>query len=962
MPKDCTLKKILVIGAGPIIIGQGCEFDYSGTQACKALREEGCWVVLVNSNPATIMTDPEIADTTYLEPLILPSLEKIIERERPDALLPTMGGQTALNLTWALAQEGILERYGTRIIGLSLPTLAYAEQRDLFHARLKEKGLPTLPSSFITHLGELSSIEQNISLPVIVRSSFTLSGYGGGLAHTSEELLHLCQEGLVISPSGLLIEKSLEGWKEFELEVMRDHRGNAIAVCGIENIDPMGVHTGDSITVAPIQTLTDKEYQQMRLASFQVMEAVGMTSGGCNVQFAVDPSSGKMFCIEINPRVSRSSALASKATGFPIAKIASKLALGYSLDELQNDLCAFPASFEPSLDYVVVKLPFFPFDRFPQCERKLTPSMKAVGEVMAIGRTFQEALQKAIDSLDAGYYGLGNQKSGRKWETEPLLFLLKEPHPERLWFIAEAFRAGISFETIQEATAYDPWFLGEIEELVLTEQQIACTPVHSVTHALLLSWKRKGFSDKRLASIFDVSEETIWKTRHALQIAPTYKSVDTCAAEYGNSSSCFYSTFEEECEAPRTTKQKVIVLGSGANRIGQGIEFDYCCVHGLQAVQTMGYEAIMINNNPSTVSTDYDRSDRLYLEPLTVEKIHDICLLENPYGIIIQLGGQTPLNVGKELFRRGLPLLGTPFSSIERCENRELFRSFLKTMSLQQPHNSSFIHTDEACEEARQIGYPLIVRPSYVIGGSSIQCIYNESGLLTYVQSLSNLLGPILIEEFLEGGLEVEIDAIGDGADIFLCGMIEHLDPVGIHSGDSICSLTPLTLPQEIQQELKAQTKKIGLALGIIGLFNVQFCVVDLCTIYVLEVNPRASRTIPLLSKITGLPLVRIATRCMLGQSILAQGYAGEAHAHFYGMKVPVFPFTRMGYGNKLLGPRMLSTGETLGIGTTHMEAFAKGAFSIDTSLSLSPSVRQKLSSLSSFANYSPHRLQQNKN
>ena len=960
MPKDPTLQKILVIGAGPILIGQGCEFDYSGTQACKALREEGCHVVLMNSNPATIMTDPETADTTYIEPLILPSLEMIIERERPDALLPTMGGQTALNLTWELAQKGILDRYGVRIIGLSLPTLAYAEKRDLFHACLMEQGLPTLPSSFITSLDELSSIGQTIGFPVIVRSSFTLSGYGGGIAHTQEELFRLCQEGLAISPSGLLIEQSLEGWKEFELEVMRDYRGNAIVVCGIENIDPMGVHTGDSITVAPIQTLTDKEYQKMRLAAFQVMEAVKMCSGGCNVQFAIDPSSGEMFSIEINPRVSRSSALASKATGFPIAKIAAKLALGYSLDELQNDLCSFPASFEPTLDYVVVKIPSFPFDRFPQCSRKLTPSMKAVGEVMAIGRTFQEALQKAICSLDVGSHGLDSKKSEKREEKELLLSLLKEAHPQRLHLIAEAFRVFIPFQTVQELTRYDPWFLEEIKVLVETEQEIEITPLQSVTYALLLEWKRKGFSDRRLATLMQVSEEAVWQKRKAFSLTPTYKRVDTCAGEYRTHSSFFYSSFEEECEVPRTAKPKVIVLGSGANRIGQGIEFDYCCVHGLQAIRAMGYEAIMVNNNPSTVSTDYESSDRLYLEPLTREKILEIVLLEKPLGILIQLGGQTPLNVGRELFKKGLPLLGTAFPSIELCENRELFRSFLSSLSLQQPHNGSFTHLEEALEATKQIGYPLIVRPSYVIGGSSIECIHDENHLVQYVKNLVPSSDPILIEEFLEGGVEVEVDAIGDGSDIFVCGVIEHLDPVGIHSGDSICSLTPLTLSQEIQQELKAQTRKMGLALGIIGLFNVQFSVLDQKTLYVLEVNPRASRTIPLLAKITRTPLVRIATRCMLGQSLLSQGYAGEAQAHFCGVKVPVFPFSRMGCTNRSLGPRMLSTGEILGLGTSHTEAFMKGSFSIDPSLPLSPLVRQTLSSLSSFANYSPHRLQQN--
>jgi len=857
MPLDRSIKRVLVIGAGPIVIGQGCEFDYSGTQGCKALREEGCKVILLNSNPATVMTDRHIADAVYIEPIVSEIVEKILYRERPDSLLATMGGQTALNCTLEMAKLGILKKYGINLLGLSLDTIEKAENRELFKEGMLKIGID-VPKSF--------SIDQkDISFPVIVRCSYTLGGQGGGVAHCMEELEQILAEAAQFSEK-VLIEESVIGWKEYELEVMRDRGGNCLVVCGIENLDPMGVHTGDSITVSPIQTLTDKEYQLMRKMAFRVMEAIGMVSGGCNVQFAVNPKTGRMLCIEVNPRVSRSSALASKATGYPIAKIAAKLALGYHLDELQH-------SFEPAIDYVVTKIPRFTFEKFPQANQQLTTYMKSVGEVMGIGRTFKESFNKAISSLD----------------------------------VEKAF--------LPRKNGYDPWFLNQINEL---EEEIVKGPLERVDFSQLHRWKQMGFSDEKLALLLNCTEREIFELRENFKLHPVYKRVDSCSAEFPTETAYMYSTYEQECESNPTSKKKILVLGSGPNRIGQGIEFDYCCVHAVKAIRELGYESILLNCNPETVSTDYDTTDRLYFEPLTLEHVREVIHIEKPVGTIIQFGGQTPLNIGKHLDREGLPLLGTPFASIDLAEDRKKFQLFAARLGIKQPRNGFFSSRGEALKLAKKIGFPMILRPSYVIGGTGIEIIQNESELNSYCAT-----PPVLMEEFLEGALEVEVDAISDGREVFICGIVEHIEPAGIHSGDSMSFLSPYRLKSEAQSALMEQTRKIGLALGVVGLFNVQFAI-HKEEILVLEVNPRASRTVPLLSKTTGLPLVQIATKAILGLSLKEQGMLSKADPKYLGLKLPVFPFERLHLKNETLGPQMKSTGEVLCIGKTFEELFMK--------------------------------------
>lgn len=993
MPKNSGLKKILVIGSGPIVIGQGCEFDYSGTGACRALRQEECFVILVNPNPATLMTDIEVADATYMEPITKEVLEQIIEKERPDALLPTMGGQLSLNCTKELARCGILEKYGVEIIGLSLHTLECTENRKLFHHTLQTLNVPVLPALFLTDLEQISSVRNLIGFPVIVRTSYTLSGYGGGFASNESELLSLCRIGLDISPEGVLIEKSIVGWKEYELEVMQDALGNRIVVCGIENVDPMGVHTGDSITVAPIQTLTDKEYQKMRSFAFAVMEAVGMTSGGCNVQFAVHPQTQEMVCIEMNPRVSRSSALASKATGVPIAKLSAKIALGYLLHELHNDLAQFSAFFEPSLDYVVVKMPSFAFDKFPQANQTLTSSMKAVGEVMAIGGNFQEALQKAIQSLEQHREGLEPIKGDGD-------MFIETPCPERLWLIAQCFRDNWPLHLVQEKTGWDPWFLREIQDLVHTERAIVSTPFSSLSVSQLCAWKKQGFSDKRLADLLCVQEEEIRGLRLGTL---TYRRIDSCAAEFVNQTAFFYSSYAESCEARPSLRKKIIVLGSGPNRIGQGLEFDYCCVHSLKAIREAGFEAVMVNCNPSTVSTDYDVSDKLFLEPLSFEKVFDVVQHELPQGVMVQCGGQTPLHLSKRLVMHQVSLLGTSFDSIDCCEDRLQFRVLLQELGLSQPKNCSLTDlclnkmmnglyesplpctvnmescsddnmsraakdklqslasctgNSSSCSGIKEIDFPVIVRPSYVIGGARMQILKSRQEFSDYIHAYASFSESLLVEQCVQEGLEVEVDAICDGSEIFICGIIEHVDPVGIHSGDSICSLSPRTLTKDLQEELKRQTILLAKRLHIIGFLNVQFCIVDQMTIFVLEVNPRASRTIPLLSKVSGLPLVHIATNCMLARSLRSQGCVNEAAHAFFGCKIPIFPFARLGIEQPILGPRMVSTGEILGIGRTHEEAFAKCISYIDDSLWPTKKAKKEFSCQKSVARYSIYRLQ----
>lgn len=889
MPRNTEINKILVIGAGPIMIGQGCEFDYSGTQACRALKEEGCEVILVNSNPATIMTDPDMADHIYIEPIHIDILNKVIKKHRPEALLPTLGGQTALNMTLELHYADILKKNNIQVIGLQIPSIEIAENRQLFKAMVTKLGLEVPKSITVSSFEEVKKAKSELGFPLIIRTSFTLGGEGGGIAYDNNDLDCLCANAFQFSKS-LLIEESVIGWKEYELELIRDNTGNAIVVCGIENLDPMGVHTGDSITVAPIQTLTDKEYQKMRIAAFDIMEAVGMTSGGCNVQFAIHPKSGKMLCIEINPRVSRSSALASKATGFPIARIATKIALGFNLYELQNELIenTFPCSFEPTIDYVVTKIPYFNFDKFPNADDKLTTHMKSVGEVMGIGRTFQESILKAIDSLESPTFpSCSNSQTDKETRLSP--------HPNRLSSIFQEFRRGCSIEELHKKTGYDPWFLYQINDLILCEKKIKKSSINSLKRENLLGWKKKGFSDQYLAPLIGCTKEEILELRWKLNIHPVYKRIDSCAAEFPNRTAYMYSTYEEECESEVSINKKIVIIGSGANRIGQGIEFDYCCVHSVKAAKEQGYETIIINCNPETVSTDYDTADRLYLEPLSLEYVLEILRLESPEGVIIQMGGQTPLKIAHDLGKKGVKILGTSLDATEVAEDKDQLRFLLNKMKVRQPRNITFSTFKEAIDLAAKIGFPIILRPSFIIGGSLIEIVHSELELVNYLKKVNfEECAPFLMEEFLQDCIEVEVDAISDGQEVVCCGTIEHLDFAGIHSGDSVSFLSPYKISKDIQENLYRITKDVGLQLGIIGLFNIQFAIQNEKPI-ILEVNPRASRTIPLLSKITGYPFVRIATKCILSQSLKKQGISYVSNTKLKAMKLPIFPFSRLG-------------------------------------------------------------------
>ncbi|MBL6969556.1 MAG: carbamoyl-phosphate synthase large subunit [Gammaproteobacteria bacterium] len=933
MPKRTDIKSILIIGAGPIVIGQACEFDYSGAQACKALREEGFRVILVNSNPATIMTDPEMADSIYIEPIHWETVERIIEKERPDALLPTMGGQTALNCALDLEREGVLEKYDVEMVGATSNAIDKAEDRERFRDAMHKIGLDT-PDSDIAHsMEEARQVQASLGFPVIIRPSFTMGGSGGGIAYNREEFAEICERGLDLSPTNeLLIEESVLGWKEYEMEVVRDHKDNCIIICSIENFDPMGVHTGDSITVAPAQTLTDKEYQIMRNASLAVLREIGVDTGGSNVQFAINPENGRMIIIEMNPRVSRSSALASKATGFPIAKIAAKLAIGYTLDELQNEITggATPASFEPSIDYVVTKIPRFTFEKFPQAEATLTTQMKSVGEVMAIGRTFQESLQKALRGLETGADGL-DEKIALDADNlkETLRKQLRVPGPERIWYVADAFRAGWSMEEIFEATWIDPWFLVQIEDLLKDEREVAAGVLNDLDALQMKLLKRKGFSDRRLATLLKSDEYTVRSHRHQLGIRPVFKRVDTCAAEFPTNTAYMYSTYEEECESNPSDNNKIMVLGGGPNRIGQGIEFDYCCVHAALAMREDGYETIMVNCNPETVSTDYDTSDRLYFEPLTLEDVLEVVEVEKPAGVIVQYGGQTPLKLALDLERAGVPIIGTSPDAIDLAEDRERFQQALNKLGLLQPPNRTARAEDEALVLAEEIGYPLVVRPSYVLGGRAMEIVHDAEGLQTYFREAVQVSNesPVLLDRFLNDAIEVDVDAICDGTDVVIGGIMQHIEQAGVHSGDSACSLPPYDLSDEVQDRLREQTRAMALELKVLGLMNVQFAIQRTAegdNIYVLEVNPRASRTVPFVSKAIGRPLAKVAARCMAGQSLSEQGVTTEIVPDYFSVKEAVFPFVKFPGVDPLLGPEMKSTGEVMGVGHSFGEAFAK--------------------------------------
>jgi carbamoyl-phosphate synthase large subunit len=931
MPKRTDIESILIIGAGPIVIGQGCEFDYSGAQACKALKEEGYRVILINSNPATIMTDPEMADATYIEPIHWKNVAHIIEKERPDALLPTMGGQTGLNCALDLEREGILKELGVEMIGATKEAIDKAEDREKFKAAMEGIGLECTRGAVAHSIEEAQQVQAMVGFPAIIRPSFTLGGSGGGVAYNREEFLDICKRGLDASPTNeLLIEESILGWKEYEMEVVRDHKDNCIIVCSIENFDPMGVHTGDSITVAPAQTLTDKEYQLMRDASIAVLREIGVDTGGSNVQFAVNPDNGRMVVIEMNPRVSRSSALASKATGFPIAKVAAKLAVGYTLDELRNDITGglTPASFEPSIDYVVTKFPRFTFEKFPKADPTLTTQMKSVGEAMAIGRTFQESLQKAIRSLEIGSYGLEPifPPDADLEEIKPdLISHLKLPNAERIWYLADAIRLGMSLEEIFDLTRIDPWFLEWLHDLVETEKEISKSAGKNISARRLLGWKKKGFSDRRLAQLLKTTEAVVRKQRHEKKVRPVFKRVDSCAAEFATSTAYMYSTYEEECEAQPEDREKIVVLGGGPNRIGQGIEFDYCCVHAAFAMRDDGYQTIMINCNPETVSTDYDTSDRLYFEPLTLEDVLEIVQLENPTGVIVQYGGQTPLKLARGLEAENVPIIGTSPDSIDLAEDRERFQRLLKRRKLLQPPNAIARDTREAIRKAEKIGYPLVVRPSYVLGGRAMEIVHSKEDLETYMRVAVRVSEdtPVLLDRYLTEATEVDVDAISDGKEVVIGGIMEHIEEAGVHSGDSACSLPPFTLSKKLQKELRAQTVELAKALKVVGLMNIQFAVKD-NEIYVLEVNPRASRTVPFVSKATGRPLAKIAARCMAGKTLKEQGVVKEIVPDYYSVKEAVFPFIKFSDVDTLLGPEMRSTGEVMGVGATFGEAFSK--------------------------------------
>jgi carbamoyl-phosphate synthase large subunit len=940
MPKRMDLEKILIVGAGPIIIGQACEFDYSGTQACKALKEEGYQVILVNSNPATIMTDPEMADRTYIEPITPQIVEQIIARERPDALLSTMGGQTALNIAVALAELGVLERYGVELIGAKLDAIRKAESRELFKAAMQRIGLEVPASGHAYSHDEAQAIVSTLGFPVIIRPSFTLGGTGGNIAYNQEEFERHVEWGLSASPNHeILIEESVLGWKEFELEVMRDLRDNVVIICSIENFDPMGVHTGDSITVAPAQTLTDKEYQRMRDAATQIIREIGVETGGSNIQFAVDPKNGRMVVIEMNPRVSRSSALASKATGFAIARIAAKLAIGYTLDEIPNDIThETPASFEPTIDYCVVKIPRFTFEKFPQADQTLTTQMKSVGEVMAIGRTFKEALLKAVRSLEIGRYGLQPMFSEAQRRTPEahnvLQRMLRWPNWERLWYIADAFRAGFSIEAIHELSHIDPWFLANIHEIVAFEERLGESQDRDAQ--LLRDAKELGYSDRYLATMLGQPELELRAQRLQEGITATFKRVDTCAAEFEAYTPYLYSTYERECEANPTSRRKIMILGGGPNRIGQGIEFDYCCVHGVWGLREDGFETIMVNCNPETVSTDYDTSDRLYFEPLTLEDVLNIVDVEQPEGVIVQFGGQTPLNLAVPLLNAGVNILGTSPDSIDRAEDRERFKELLQRLGLRQPANGTAISVDGALAIARQIGYPVIVRPSYVLGGRAMEVVHDESDLREYVERAvkASPEHPLLIDRFLEDATEVDVDAISDGQTVVIGGIMEHIEEAGVHSGDSACSLPPYSLSSPIMAEIKAQTKRLALELRVVGLINIQFAVKN-GEVYVLEVNPRASRTVPFVSKAIGVPLAKLAARVIAGKTLQELGFTTEREINHIALKEAVFPFIKFPGVDTILGPEMKSTGEVMGIDLTFGRAFAKSQLSVGPAGSL---------------------------
>ena len=929
MPKRTDIKTIMILGAGPIIIGQACEFDYSGAQACKALKEEGYRVVLVNSNPATIMTDPVMADATYIEPLNWKVLERIIAKEKPDAILPTMGGQTALNLAMDLNREGILEKYGVELIGAKPDVIDKAEDRQRFKEAMEKIGLESARSGIAYSMAEALEVQQRVGFPAVIRPSFTLGGSGGGIAYNMQEFVEICERGLALSPTHeLLIEESLLGWKEYEMEVVRDRADNCIIICSIENLDPMGIHTGDSITVAPAQTLTDREYQLLRDASIAVLREIGVDTGGSNVQFAVNPKNGRLIVIEMNPRVSRSSALASKATGFPIAKIAAKLAVGYTLDELKNDITggATPASFEPTIDYVVTKVPRFAFEKFPQANDRLTTQMKSVGEVMAIGSTFQESIQKALRGLETGKDGFTPISNDR----EEIVHEISEAGPERIFYVADAFRIGMTLDEVHQMTDIDMWFLVQIKELVDIEKRVAQVKLEDITKEEMLFLKKKGFSDKRLASVLGVKEADVRRRRHALDVHPVYKRVDTCAAEFETRTAYMYSTYQDECEAMPTDRRKIMVLGGGPNRIGQGIEFDYCCVHAAMALREDGYETIMVNCNPETVSTDYDTSDRLYFEPVTLEDVLEICRIEKPEGVIVQYGGQTPLKICRALEAEGVRIVGTSTDAIDCAEDRERFQKLINELGLRQPPNAT-CHTQEAAlEAAERIGYPIVVRPSYVLGGRAMDIVHNAKELTRYMHEAIVVSedSPVLLDHFLDDAVEMDVDAVCDGNEVRIGGLMQHVEAAGVHSGDSACSLPPYSLRKDILDEVRRETTLMAKALGVVGLMNVQFAIKGAVTenplVYVLEVNPRASRTVPFVSKATGEPLAKIAARCMVGKTFAEQGAKVEVTPSRICVKEAVFPFAKFLGVDPVLGPEMRSTGEVMGVGKTFGEALFK--------------------------------------